>query len=289
MNYNVVKEFNEQLSAEMDIFLRFDIAAQRVSPEEYRASKRRRSSRNRTAIDGLRNPIFSLIKKLSTFDMSLRARQNPWYTVARMSPILHRRAKDDPNASRRILLIIALCLFVVALSLVIIQSVGPSSLKIKTYTDGYSEGFNKARKEAAAMNPALMGQRTMLAGRVTGISGNTLLVEVSGLITDKNVDGVGNVRTVVATKDTQLESVVQLSTAEMAKQQQEFIAKLSSIKPGSPTSATVPPAPIKTEKIVLSDLKIGDMVSIYSGGTDLSTLKTINASKISRTSVAKGG
>ncbi len=200
--------------------------------------------------------------------------------MARMSPIARYSKKSDTNASRRVLLIVALCLFVVALSLVIIQSVGPSSLKIKTYSQGYSEGYVKAATQASAINPMASMPVPALSANIVKINGNTLTVNVTSIMTDKNIDGIGAERQVVVTKDTQISLIAPLKPEDLAKQVKTYMAQQRSFKPGAPSAPPMPPSPNATNKITIADLKVGDVIAVYGDGSDLKNEATITAKAI---------
>jgi hypothetical protein len=199
-------------------------------------------------------------------------------------PILRQRfstKEKDASASRRILLIIALCLFVVALSLVILQSV-PGMKLVKTYSDGYKEGFTKARMMAAEQNPSIQMPMSALNGTVKAVSTDSVSIEAANTFVDKNVDGTGMTRTISVNSQTKIVKDVYLTPDEFQKQVESFQEAMKTFNPKNGTVQPTSPSPFKEVEAKLSDITVGTSVVAYPSKeiTDVRTLSSFQASKI---------
>jgi len=204
------------------------------------------------------------------------------YTFCHMPPLFRSAANaNQQTASRRILLIVALCLFIVALALVIIQSIPGSNLKIKTYADGYAEGFNKARDMAKAQSPMLTETRN-ISGMVTAKNGDSITVEDPNLFVDERVDGVGSTRTVNIDTNTRIIRRTRLSEEEFQKKIATFQAASQGLDLRSNAAPPAPPSPFAETSATLNDIMVGDhvLVTPNAEGLDITTTETFTASII---------
>jgi hypothetical protein len=197
-----------------------------------------------------------------------------------MSPLLRDPAKANANASRRLILILALFLFIIALSLIIIQSIGGGPKLIRTYGDGYADGFKKARAMAIERMPNLANPMT-LSGVVASVGSDGMTIEAKNLFIDEKADGIGTTRTIKVTSDTKIIESQQLSPEEMQKAQADFAASMKIYDPNSGTPAPIPPS-AKQNPISLKDIVPGDRVVVVpvDGTEDVSLLKTISAKTV---------
>jgi hypothetical protein len=198
-----------------------------------------------------------------------------------MSLLSRDPAKTNTNATRRLILILALFLFIVALALIIIQSVGGSPKLLRTYSDGYVDGFKKARAFAIERMPNLAGQRS-LYGTVTAVGADSVTVKAENMFVDESVDGVGDTRTIKIAAGTKIVKSQQLSPEETQKSRSEFEAQLRAYDAKSETPPPVPSPMTKDIELALKDISVGDHIAVVSadGAEDISTVKTITAGKI---------
>lgn len=187
------------------------------------------------------------------------------------------------NTSRRILVVLALLLFIVALILVIVQSLtgGTGNSLLKTYDQGYKDGFNEARSMAQDFGIQQSSQRTSLSGTITEINGNKLTIDASGLFLNDRVDDVGTIRTIVTDENTVITALEEKPASELETEQHAYDREIASFKPSSDSPPPIPPSPQQESSISLSDLAVGDIIDIKGGeGENLLPLKTITASSI---------
>lgn len=189
------------------------------------------------------------------------------------------KTSTSSSASRRILVILALTLFIVALILVIVSSVLPGSGKKGTLSLGgssYAEGYKAAREQAFTLGMQKM-VATSISGTIESISGDTVLIKTT-LFLDKRVDGVGPERT-IKTSGAKILKVSMKDLETIRKEQQAFSAALKDYKTGD--SVVQPPSPYDSKEIKVSDLKVGDMITVTGNGKDdLTLVDPINATSI---------
>jgi hypothetical protein len=193
--------------------------------------------------------------------------------------------QSTPSASRRILVVLALLLFIVALVLVIVQSMtGKGVPKISgSYDKGYAEGFNAARDMAKAFNPQIAEARTTLFGTVKQVSGDKVTFEADGLFVDERADGVGTVRTAVAGAETKVVSAERIPMEELAGLMKTYERAMAAFDPSSGKALPEQPASEVETVIALSDLAPGDRIRVSgAAGEDLTFAASISASKIVR-------
>jgi hypothetical protein len=199
---------------------------------------------------------------------------------------------QDKSAPRIILSTLAVIMFVTVMVIVILQTAFPK-MNIKTYDDGYKDGFNIARDLSANTNTGAMKNlgRTSLLGTVNDVYASSLTFTASGLVLDPKVDGVSSVRTVNIGSQTSVYVYVPKTTQELVAEtttyQDAMAAFQKTAKPnvGTSTSSVLstptPPAPFKQVKGKISDIVSGDQISVTGEkNQDLTTVDPINALKI---------
>lgn len=187
----------------------------------------------------------------------------------------------EKSASRYILVTLAVVLFVTAMVLVILQNTSFKSLGlgIKTYDDGYVDGFTKARELALQAGLHSIPNRLALSGMVTDIASGSVTFTALGLVMDERVDDVGLTRAAYVTKDTVIVSLSLRPAEEMQKLQQAFAEQIGTLKPGS--SPPSPPNPFFEKKIALTDVQAGDLVTAFSTGQeDVTGAESFYASRL---------
>jgi hypothetical protein len=176
--------------------------------------------------------------------------------------------KPANSASRLIMAALAAILAITALVLVLLQTVLPSLsgnkplLAIKTYDEGYKEGFRNARELSG--NAGALRERSTLTGTVTAISGSNITFTASGLIVDERADGVGLTRTVTVGAETR---VLLRERAEAPQTR------------GS--------SPYETRAISVNEIKVGDLITVTATeDADLSLIASFTPATIEVTHVA---
>jgi hypothetical protein len=203
-----------------------------------------------------------------------------------MSPTPQPTPSAPSGASRKILVILALCLFIVALALIIVQSLTEnkqSSLIPGTYSSGYADGFNTARDMAMKMGVFQPTEMTSITGTIIDISGNKIIMEAMNVFLDDAVDEIGTARTVVVNNDTKIVELTERDMDEVDREMEAFTRRIDSFDIDSGGTYPEPPALQKETAIMLSDLNVGDVITVSGADNeDLLMLKTIQATNISR-------
>lgn len=184
------------------------------------------------------------------------------------------------NASRSLLTILAVIVFVTAMVLVILQNMGPaggSGKLIRGYEDGYADGFRDARAQSGA--PALK-ESSILSGKVTSVEASSVTFNTEGLVLNERVDGVSNTRTANVTSETKIVLVENLPSEETEAAQKSFQRAMANLKAGD--TPPTPPSSFKETAILLSDIKEGDTISVQAAPDEnILPLSSFNVVKIS--------
>lgn len=188
-------------------------------------------------------------------------------------PILRQNISSkgkDASASRRVLLIIALCLFVVALSLVILQSIPGTKILKNTVTT------------VEKTNPLPNIPQPILVGTIKSISGSAIVVEIPAPI-----NGSKTTKTVTVASDTKIVKSVLIDAQEFSKKMDEYTKAMKAYAqpdPKKPTPSTIPTPPSPTNEVdsSLNNLAIGQSITAVpkSDLKDVRTVDTFTASKI---------
>lgn len=196
----------------------------------------------------------------------------------------HMPLKPSTKSSKNVLLILAMALFIVALSLVILSSLNPTQRKALSLTgNSYADGYNAARDQAMKLGlPSANIPTSIAAGKVTAVNGNSITVETNFFV-DEKIDGVGNIRTVTLAKDGKVKIQTQISPSDYLKMQQEFQKTLQN---SNGKDLPQPPSPFTSKDGSMSDIAVGDSISIQAS-TDLRLEKAISATEIDITRFAQ--
>ena len=119
------------------------------------------------------------------------------------------------------------------------------------------------------MYPPLPGVN-IVTGNIISLNGNTLTVKANNIISDPVVNGMDSTRTITVNASTTI-NLIQNRTPEETK----------ALKPGKMTASSTAEilTPIKLEKISVSDLKAGDLLSIVVK-EDAQTVQNLTATMI---------
>lgn len=194
--------------------------------------------------------------------------------------------KETPYAStsssRRILVVLALLLFIVALVLVIIQSATSTrSPVLRTYSQGFAEGYMAAREQAADIGLPPAASSNHINATITRVRGNGLEVRAENLLLDDSVDTVGLERTVSVTANTKIVSETAKDPEEFDSEFRAFQRALNAYNPASEEEAPEPPSASRETPISQTELSEGDRITIVGAeGEDLTIQKDIVAVKI---------
>ncbi|OGL74120.1 hypothetical protein A3E39_03000 [Candidatus Uhrbacteria bacterium RIFCSPHIGHO2_12_FULL_60_25] len=190
-------------------------------------------------------------------------------------------AYSEKSASRYILVTLAVVLFVTAMVLVILQNTSfkTTGFGIKTYGDGYVDGFTKARELASQAGLPSLPTRQALSGTITDVATDSVTFTAMGLVMDERVDGVGLTRAAYVTKDTVIVLMSLRPAEEMQKLQQAFAEQMGKLKPGG--SPPTPPSPFVAKEIALTDVQTGDLVTAFSTNQeDVARAESFYASRL---------
>lgn len=163
-------------------------------------------------------------------------------------------------------MVLALALFIVALVLVIVQSLtGGFSVKgIGTYSQGYSDGYNAARDTAMRLGLPGQDSTTIITGIVTEVSGNSVKLETAGMFLDKTVDGVGDIREVIVGSDTKFLIASAKTPSEYDIEMSAYNKTMRAFDRTLGEEAPAPPSLYNETDGSLSDIAVGDKIRVYS-------------------------
>lgn len=183
------------------------------------------------------------------------------------------------SASRRVLVIIALVLFVAALILIFVSSLLPNTGR-RLSGGSYADGFRAAR-ELAFQSGVPHQEVKQLFGVIESVSGGSIVVKTT-LFVDEKVDGVGQKRTIFIDSSTKILKQVMKEQDRLQKEQKEFMAKAKDFDPEKPAmSPVMPPLPFELVEMNVSDLKAGSQVIVSTAeNEDLMLKDNIKAKEI---------
>lgn len=183
-------------------------------------------------------------------------------------------------------MLVVLCVAVVCTALILVGlnaystpqngmlgNTGGSQASDEEISEAYRSGFETAKQRFEKYGLGVQGDSHILVGTVQRNSGGKLIVLQENLMTDALVSGVSDDREVTTTASTKIMRVTQKSATQFAAEQDAF-AKL----PPSPN--TQPPTPTLQSQIKISDIKIGDVVTVTAKETDITNALSITAELI---------
>ena len=173
--------------------------------------------------------------------------------------------------------IITICLFVVVflLGYSVSYLVDKSSIN-----NSYTAGWNAAKQRVADVGfvppvPANMPVESV-SGTVQSINGDKITVKIHPL--EVFADASLDTRTIDITSGTKMYSVTMVDQKTFAAEMNAFSKKMQTTGTNSATSLT-PPSPTTKTAISLSDLKVGNIVSINTS-SDIKEVKEFSATEI---------
>lgn len=104
-----------------------------------------------------------------------------------------------------------------------------------------------------------------LSGKVTAVSGMTLTLAAASITPNPFADAFPAIREVTAISSTTITRATQTNPLEFQKEVQAYTSQIG--KPGSPAVAA--PSPVSQTVISLSDIKVGDTVTVTAGSNIL--------------------
>lgn len=184
---------------------------------------------------------------------------------------------SNSPVSRKILVILALSLFIVALILVIVSSVTTKKGTRLLSGSSYADGYNAARDQALELGivPASESVR-VLNGIVTEVKNGRLTVKTN-LFVDERVDGVGNSRTILTNANTKIIVRTQKDPAIFDQEMRTFFDSMRDENAGTP------PSSYDEKAGSISDIVVGDavMITVADAEQDLTLANNITAATIS--------
>jgi len=161
---------------------------------------------------------------------------------------------------------------------VIVSSVLPGSSKkgVLSLGGSYAEGYKAARDQAYALGIQKLPM-TSVTGKIESISGDSIKIKTA-IFVDQRVDGVSPERTINAS-GAKITKQVMKDAETVQKDQKAFMSALKDVQPGD--KVVEPPSPYDSQDIKVSDLKVGDTITITGNGKDdLTLVDPIQATKI---------
>lgn len=186
-------------------------------------------------------------------------------------------SQTQSNSSRKILVILALSLFIIALILVIVSSMTPGSKRSPVSgNSSFADGYKAARDQAASFGfPGISDPVTVLTGPVLEVKNGAVVIDTKIFVHEK-VDGIGTKRVIALAKGGKVSLRAPMDQEKFAKAMKEFEAKIKNADPGTIT----PPAMYEDVEIKISDIAVGDTVMIEGDGSDLRLKASVEAKTI---------
>jgi hypothetical protein len=194
--------------------------------------------------------------------------------------------------------LIGLAVVLIAIAVIVgiwyFVSLKNSSQSVKV-VDPYVQGFETARQMAYKSGLPNM-PISSLSGVITEVSGSSIKIKTN-LFVDERVDGVGQVRTINIGSDAKVLLKTPRDEREFQKEQESFNEAMRSRTEGIEGSLPKLPERYESKDIKISDLKVGDHVTVQvampagseeqgrDAGTDLRVMDPIHASIVSTVAV----
>ncbi len=187
--------------------------------------------------------------------------------------------QTQSSSSRKILVILALSLFIIALILMIVSSMtqkSPISLK---QNPSFADGYRVAREQATNMGfPGITDALPILSGSVTKIQDGTITIETQVFV-NKAVDGVGTERYIRLAEGGKVFLRKDKDFGKLEKEMQAFHERMRNLELGE--EPIEPPVPFEDTEVSLSDISVDDLLYAEEDGKDdLRLEETINATSI---------
>jgi hypothetical protein len=178
------------------------------------------------------------------------------------------------SASRRILTVLAILIVVTAFILIGINAIilnKANPLKGESNAEkAYKQGYEDARKKFQDVYPNVTEASYQVSGKVLSVNKNSFTILQENLATNPYVDDVSDTRTILLTVSSTITTTTNKDDATFQKELQAFMK--------NPQSGT-PPMPTVTHTLKLSDLNIGDRVTV-SSLVDVRLLEKIEAQSV---------
>lgn len=161
-------------------------------------------------------------------------------------------------------------LIVLAVLLIVVYLFGSSR-----FLNGFRRNFRSAEMVSEVVREMFRSVSvTSLSGTVGGIADNSITMEVPSMLgVTIPSDADLFIRTVRISPETKITERVWRSEAELAAAMREYRARGGS---------GMPPEPFVLRNLSLSDLIVGDRISVTAGGEDLKDVLEISAREITR-------
>lgn len=165
---------------------------------------------------------------------------------------------------------------------------------VVSFGGGYWAGLqgNNAKYDAlvAKVNKAFptMPSMTYLSGSITAVGSNSFTIN-SNNASANPLEEFPTTRTVRVTDKTKIVSTSFKDPAVFQKEMQEYQKQMSAqMAANKAPTAGIPPTSMIEKEITIKDLKVGDIVSIETGGKDVKMETSFDAAKVSRTATNMG-
>lgn len=198
-------------------------------------------------------------------------------------PLFTSASAKNANASRKLLLVSAICLLVIALSSIVIQSVPTKKIK-RTFSSGETKN---AMQDLFMRMPLLA-----LNGKVLAVNSDSITVDVSGILGPSANDGTQ--RTIAVDSKTKFFSVSMRTPSEMHGENEIFAKSLKEAAGDIKAKPPTPPSPFTRTPATIDDVKVGSFITITptkevptekdqvvtASAPDLRTIKTFTAGQV---------
>lgn len=170
------------------------------------------------------------------------------------------RASNHQLGSVHYTVLVVILLIMIAAAAMLFVNLFPVQIAARTYESGYRDGFVKARELAAAVTGVARKEHPIISGTITAVLDNKVQFQTTGLIVDQAIDGVGMKRTARTTSATRIILMQPIPQDEYARRLEDY----ENFVRNNPDSASglTRPSRIIEQPIMLSELRIGDTISV---------------------------
>lgn len=134
----------------------------------------------------------------------------------------------------------------------------------KPSQDTFAAGWEAARKklEESGLVRAEPTEIFTISGTITSINENKITLKANPTVINPLAEQAPEIRTITVTSETKIMKLNPKTPEEITKESEEFRKAMTALKPGA--TPPTPPSPYEEDEIEITDLKVGDTVSVTS-------------------------
>lgn len=130
----------------------------------------------------------------------------------------------------------------------------------KSYQDGWNAAQEKL-EQSGILRPE-PAEIFSLSGTITNISGNTISIKADPVVVNPLAEPAPESRKIVITPNTKIIKQSPRSPEELNAEQEKYRSEITNLEPDA--APPTPPSPFTEEELEITDLKVGDNISVTS-------------------------